>query len=161
MRENYLNKIMTDLDLDNNGAIDKDEFFEAFAMKHQALVLEKAELLEENVDLEMKLDMILDRELRQRSGYTSSNKGDITNIYKVTVVEARDLNAEDAMTGTSDPYAVLSYQGEACKTTVKKTNLNPIWKETFEFHKRPGASNDLEVTIYDEDMYMDDDIIGV
>lgn len=155
-------KIMRDLDLDKNGSIQKDEFIEAFAKKHQSLVIEKAELEEEKKDLEMKYDMILEREIRQRGGYyTFSGKGDITNIYKITVVEARELKASDAMTGTSDPYVVLAYQGEACKTTVKKTNLHPIWKETFEFHKKPGASNLLEVNVYDEDQFMQDSIIGL
>jgi len=75
------------------------------------------------------------------------------------VVEARNLEVADMLTGTSDPYTVLNYGGQVVKTTIKKTNLNPIWKESFEF-ERTGGSNVLELSVYDYDAYTRDDVIG-
>ena len=53
----------------------------------------------------------------------------------------------------------MNYGGQVAKTTIKKTNLNPIWKETFEFEKIGGKAK-LELTVYDYDAYAKDDIIG-
>ena len=94
----------------------------------------------------------------KESGFHASNRR-IQNIYKVVVVEARNLEVADILTGTSDPYVVLSYSGQVSKTTIKKTNLNPIWKESFEFEKT-GGKDVLELTVYDHDAYARDDIIG-
>ena len=65
------------------------------------------------------------------------------NVLLVTVVRARDLPIADKALllgkGSSDPFVSLkisrhsssSETTAACKTTVKKRTLNPVYKESF------------------------------
>lgn len=150
---------MDELDLDGSGEVGKQEFIDAYIMKHQALVDEKYNIQEEIKDLETKFIMLEEREDRQH--FQGVRRERLQNIYKVVVVEARNLAVADIMTGTSDPYVVLSYLGQVSKTTIKKTNLNPIWKESFEFDVARGGKSVLEVTVYDYDALSKDDIVGI
>lgn len=149
---------MDELDLDAGGTVTKQEFVDAYILKHQQLLDEQTEIQEEMEDLELKFKMVNENKFRTESGFYQS-RARLQNIYKVVVVEARNLEIADVLTGTSDPYAVLNYAGQVTKTTTKKTNLNPLWREAFEFDK--VSKNDrMEVTVYDHDAYARDDIIG-
>lgn len=115
--------------------------------------------IEEEIDeLELKYKIVNENKFRSDAGFYNSVER-VRNIYKIVVVEARNLEIADVLTGTSDPYTVLSYSGQVSKTTIKKTNLNPLWKEAFEFNKVSGTDI-LELTVYDYDAYARDDIIG-
>lgn len=73
----------------------------------------------------------------------------------VRVHQANGLRIADRT--TSDPYAVLSYGGEEQQTKTIKRNLNPIWNETIRFTV-PG--NNLEITLFDYDVFSKDDFLG-
>ncbi|XP_055863087.1 myoferlin-like isoform X4 [Biomphalaria glabrata] len=70
---------------------------------------------------------------------------------KVTVVGADNVPNPEAV-GKCDPYAVVEFQGHHKKTQVIKGELNPQWKETFEFELVGDgikASDELLITIKD------------
>ncbi|XP_026152315.1 extended synaptotagmin-3 [Mastacembelus armatus] len=82
-------------------------------------------------------------------------------VVRVHLLEARDLVAKDTymmglVKGKSDPYATLRVGNRHFKSKTIKENLNPIWKEVYEFvvHEAPGQ--ELEMEVYDEDTDKDD-----
>ncbi|WOL12096.1 C2 and GRAM domain-containing protein [Canna indica] len=76
----------------------------------------------------------------------------------VHVIEARNLTATDH-NGPSDPYVKLQLGKHRAKTKVVKKNLNPLWDEEFSF--RVGdLSEELVVSVLDEDKYFTDDFLG-
>ncbi|XP_062590633.1 dysferlin-like [Saccostrea cucullata] len=70
---------------------------------------------------------------------------------QVVVIKATNVpNAEKF--GESDPYVAIEFQGIKKKTEVKKSNLNPVWNETFDLDLsgRPlTASDELQVSVMD------------
>ncbi|XP_061186415.1 myoferlin-like isoform X3 [Saccostrea echinata] len=70
---------------------------------------------------------------------------------QVVVIKATNVpNAEKF--GESDPYVAIEFQGIKKKTEVIKSNLNPVWNETFEIDLsgRPlTASDELQVSVMD------------
>lgn len=76
----------------------------------------------------------------------------------VHVIEARCLLAMD-LNGLSDPYVKLQLGKHRSRTKVVKKNLNPYWDEEFSF--RVGdLSEELTVSVLDEDKYFNDDFLG-
>ncbi|XP_056005338.1 myoferlin-like isoform X14 [Ostrea edulis] len=70
---------------------------------------------------------------------------------QVVVIKATNVpNAEKF--GESDPYVSIEFQGIKKKTEVIKSNLNPVWNETFDIDllgKAVTASDELQVKIMD------------
>ncbi|KAK1295933.1 C2 and GRAM domain-containing protein [Acorus calamus] len=77
---------------------------------------------------------------------------------KVRVIEARNLPAMD-LNGLSDPYVRLHLGRYKFKTKVVKKSLNPCWDEEFNF-KVDDLSEELSVSVLDEDKYFSDDFLG-
>ncbi|PKA51802.1 C2 and GRAM domain-containing protein [Apostasia shenzhenica] len=76
----------------------------------------------------------------------------------VHVIEARCLPAMD-LNGLSDPYVRLQLGKQRVKTRVVKKSLNPWWDEEFSF--RVGdLTEELTVSVLDEDKYFADDFLG-
>ncbi|KAJ6407754.1 hypothetical protein OIU84_011118 [Salix udensis] len=50
----------------------------------------------------------------------------------VEVVDARDLLPKDGQ-GSSSAYVIAEFDGQKKRTTTKYRDLNPVWKEAFEF----------------------------
>ncbi|KAJ1445442.1 C2 domain-containing protein, partial [Pelagophyceae sp. CCMP2097] len=85
------------------------------------------------------------------------------NVLVVTVVGARGLAVMDAQLfgdGSSDPRVRLCVSGEMRETAVKRTNLEPLWNETFRFVLMDGAVGDLEVVVEDWDLLSAPDFMG-
>lgn len=76
----------------------------------------------------------------------------------VHVIEARCLPAMD-LNGSSDPYVTLRLGSYKLKSRVVQKNLNPYWDEKFSFRVEDLSKN-LNVEVYDEDRYCNDDFIG-
>ena len=72
------------------------------------------------------------------------------NLLEVKVIEAEDVIAADRG-GTSDPYAVSSFNGISKKTAVVKKSLNPQWNETFQWEIGKPAGV-LTIDLFDHDM---------
>ncbi|KAG8428868.1 hypothetical protein GDO86_019086, partial [Hymenochirus boettgeri] len=82
-------------------------------------------------------------------------------VLRLHLIEAADLIPKDnylkgMIKGKSDPYAVMRIGNQSFKSKTIKENLNPCWREMYEFvvHEVPGQ--DLEVDLYDEDPDKDD-----
>ncbi|CAL9168501.1 unnamed protein product [Musa hybrid cultivar] len=76
---------------------------------------------------------------------------------KVKVVRGSNLAVRDML--TSDPYVILSLGQQRAQTTVKKSNLNPVWNEELKFSV-PRCYGALKLQVYDHDMFSADDIMG-
>ncbi|KAH0457765.1 hypothetical protein IEQ34_013080 [Dendrobium chrysotoxum] len=88
-----------------------------------------------------------------------SNTGASISIgtLKVKVVRGIDLAIRDFR--SSDPYVVLALGQQKVQTTVKQSNLNPVWNEELKITvpQRYGA---LKLQVYDYDTFSADDIMG-
>ncbi|GAB2224751.1 hypothetical protein Droror1_Dr00005521 [Drosera rotundifolia] len=76
----------------------------------------------------------------------------------VRVIEARNLPAMD-VNGFSDPYVRLQLGKNRFRTKVVKKCLNPYWGDEFSF-RVDDLSDELAVSVMDEDKYFNDDFIG-
>lgn len=74
------------------------------------------------------------------------------------VIEARNLPAMD-VNGFSDPYVRLQSGKNRFRTKVVKKCLNPYWGDEFSF-RVDDLSDELAVSVMDEDKYFNDDFIG-
>ncbi|CAN6553449.1 unnamed protein product [Malus baccata var. baccata] len=77
-------------------------------------------------------------------------------LLKVKVIRGTNLAIRDMM--TSDPYVILTLGKQTIRTTVIKSNLNPVWNEELMLSvpERFGA---LQL-VFDHDTFSADDIMG-
>lgn len=74
----------------------------------------------------------------------------------VRVIEARSLAVSD-VTGSSDPFVVVTFDGKKIgKTEVKTKTLNPFWDERFTHICTVNFTEDIRVTVYDKDFIAND-----
>ncbi|PKA65091.1 Synaptotagmin-3 [Apostasia shenzhenica] len=84
-------------------------------------------------------------------------------ILLVKVVRAFNLLKMDFL-GKSDPYVKLSLSGERLpskKTTVKMSNLNPEWNETFKLIVKDPTTQVLQLHLYDWEKVKMHDKLGM
>ncbi|PKU63997.1 ADP-ribosylation factor GTPase-activating protein AGD12 [Dendrobium catenatum] len=91
---------------------------------------------------------------------TSRNATDASisiGTLKVKVVRGINLAIRDFR--SSDPYVILALGQQKVKTSVKQSNLNPVWNEELKLTvpQRYGA---LKLQVYDYDTFSADDIMG-
>eukprot|EP00817_Percolomonadidae_sp_ATCC50343_P006540 CAMPEP_0117419848 /NCGR_PEP_ID=MMETSP0758-20121206/1320_1 /TAXON_ID=63605 /ORGANISM="Percolomonas cosmopolitus, Strain AE-1 (ATCC 50343)" /LENGTH=1345 /DNA_ID=CAMNT_0005201143 /DNA_START=565 /DNA_END=4602 /DNA_ORIENTATION=- len=79
------------------------------------------------------------------------------DLIEFKMISGSDLIACD-ISGTSDPYCMISCDNEKYKTKVKIKNLNPIWNETCYFVA--NSDDSITVELYDLDYIGSDDIMG-
>ncbi|KAF7090761.1 hypothetical protein CFC21_093461 [Triticum aestivum] len=75
----------------------------------------------------------------------------------ITVVKGSGLAVRDML--TSDPYVVLSLGEQKAQTTVKASDLNPVWNEVLNLSV-PRNYGPLKLEVYDHDTFSADDIMG-
>ncbi len=80
------------------------------------------------------------------------------SILTVHVVEARDLRPLD-YDQTSDPYVVLTIEGQRITSNYKKGTVNPVWNESFTFDIDHGREK-LKVEVFDKDTFGSDEFEG-
>ncbi|WOL19447.1 hypothetical protein Cni_G28245 [Canna indica] len=83
--------------------------------------------------------------------------GQFIGNLKVKVVRGSNLAVRDML--TSDPYVVLILGSQRAQTTVKKSNLNPVWNEELKF-TIPQKYGPLKLQVFDHDVISADDIMG-
>ncbi|KAJ6818214.1 ADP-ribosylation factor GTPase-activating protein AGD12-like [Iris pallida] len=78
-------------------------------------------------------------------------------MLKVKVIRGSNLAIRDIR--TSDPYVILTLGHQTVQTTVKHSNLNPVWNEELNLSvpRRYGA---LKLQVFDHDLFSADDIMG-
>eukprot|EP00250_Pteridium_aquilinum_P010520 c19447_g1_i1 orf=1765-3852(+) len=75
---------------------------------------------------------------------------------KITVLEGRNLAAKDR-TGKSDPYVRLRYGKMERKTKTVKQDLNPSWRQGYEFPELRNGEH-LQLRCYDADLFNDENL---
>jgi len=71
-------------------------------------------------------------------------------ILKLDVLEAKDLKIMD-ISGSSDPYCIISMDNLEKKTKTIKCNLNPVFDEHFVFPIKQLETAELQIQLFDED----------
>ncbi|CAL9127464.1 unnamed protein product [Musa textilis] len=91
----------------------------------------------------------------------NSNKAvemrELIGDLKVKVVRGSNLAVRDMF--SSDPYVVLTLGDQKAQTTVKPSDLNPIWNEELTLSV-PQIYGALKLQVYDQDVFSADDIMG-
>lgn len=89
----------------------------------------------------------------------TNNHGIMEGSYlTVRIIEARNLKPMKEY-NSSDPYVVISIEGQKEETKFMESTINPKWDETFKFDIRTGKEP-LEVLVLDRDLYSADDFEG-
>jgi hypothetical protein len=78
-------------------------------------------------------------------------------ILQLTIIACRHLNATDV--SFSDPFCEIHCNGKNLQTSVKWSNLNPIWNESFEIDVTNPAAV-LNIIVKDKDYIGNDDFLG-
>ncbi|KAM1045343.1 hypothetical protein ACFX13_037118 [Malus domestica] len=78
-------------------------------------------------------------------------------LLKVKVIRGTNLAIRDMM--TSDPYVILTLGQQTLRTTVIKSNLNPVWNEELMLSV-PEQFGPLQLQVFDYDTFSADDIMG-
>ncbi|KAJ4870482.1 ADP-ribosylation factor GTPase-activating protein AGD12 [Raphanus sativus] len=78
-------------------------------------------------------------------------------LLKVTLKKGTNLAVRDMM--TSDPYVKLTLGQQSVQSTVKKSNLNPVWNEELMLSV-PHNYGSVKLQVFDYDTFSADDIMG-
>ncbi|DBA01713.1 TPA: hypothetical protein N0F65_010364, partial [Lagenidium giganteum] len=84
----------------------------------------------------------------------------------ITLVKATGLAASDfgafGFGGKSDPYVIFKVGSKTHKSSMIKSNLNPVWSPPEKFRFKVDNPRDacLEIKVFDFDMIGADDLIG-
>ena len=63
-----------------------------------------------------------------------------SGTLKVTLESAERLPKNDALMRSTDPYVILSVDGQTFQSRTRRKTLEPTWNETFEFSCTAGES---------------------
>ncbi|KAG2601833.1 hypothetical protein PVAP13_5KG621600 [Panicum virgatum] len=85
-------------------------------------------------------------------------------VLEVHLVDARGLSGTDFLAGKIDPYVIVQYRSQECKSSVARDQgRNPCWNEVFKFQINSSASSaqhKLILRIMDHDHFSSDDFLG-
>ncbi|XP_006658585.1 protein C2-DOMAIN ABA-RELATED 8-like [Oryza brachyantha] len=90
----------------------------------------------------------------------AAHKEEVIGKLNVRVVRAACLVTADPLTGTSDPYVVLSYGSQKVNTSVHKKKSNPIWNEVLQLSVT-NPTMPVKLEVFDADKFTADDNMGV
>ncbi|GMI81912.1 ARF-GAP domain 12 [Hibiscus trionum] len=91
------------------------------------------------------------------SSQKSEGMVEFIGLLKVKVVKGTNLAIRDMM--TSDPYVILTLGQQTVQTTVKPSDLNPVWNEELMLSV-PNNYRPVKLQVYDHDTFSADDIMG-
>lgn len=88
-----------------------------------------------------------------------SSKGmvEFIGVLKITVVKGTNLAVRDML--SSDPYVVLTLGHQKAQTSVRNSNLNPVWNEELMLSV-PQNYKPVKLQVFDHDTFSADDIMG-
>lgn len=136
-----------------------NEFSDAFIEVEELFKRKQLEILsQKNMHTDQKFEFE-DRYKEAKAIEKTNEFGIMIGSYlTVRIVEARNLKPMND-NNTSDPYAVISVEGQKEETKFVESTLNPKWDESFKFDIRNGKDF-LEVLVLDRDLYAADDFQG-
>ncbi|GER48916.1 calcium-dependent ARF-type GTPase activating protein family [Striga asiatica] len=91
------------------------------------------------------------------SSSNSNGTANIVGTLKVKVLKGTNLAVRDML--SSDPYIIFTLGKQNVKTSVIKSNLNPVWNEELKLDV-PENYSSIKLKVYDHDMLSADDIMG-
>ncbi|GFP84210.1 ADP-ribosylation factor GTPase-activating protein agd12 [Phtheirospermum japonicum] len=94
---------------------------------------------------------------RSSSSSNSNGMAEFLGTLKIKVLKGTNLAVRDML--SSDPYIILNLGQQTVRTTVVKSNLNPIWNEELKLDV-PENYGTIKLQVYDHDMFSADDIMG-
>ncbi|XP_078252613.1 multiple C2 and transmembrane domain-containing protein 1-like isoform X2 [Rhinoraja longicauda] len=80
-------------------------------------------------------------------------------VVTITLIGGRDLKPMDP-NGLSDPYVKFKMGCQKYKSKAISKNLNPQWREQFDFLLTNERNDIVEVAVWDKDVLKKDDFIG-
>ncbi|KAG9301118.1 hypothetical protein G9A89_012501 [Geosiphon pyriformis] len=87
-----------------------------------------------------------------------SNSG----ILRLTIHQAKDLDAKHSLVGQYNPYAELNYNGANILTTkIKKRTNNPVWEEFKEIFVTDKSAGNLLVQVKDSRDFAEDPVVAI
>ncbi|KAK8655669.1 hypothetical protein V6N13_108241 [Hibiscus sabdariffa] len=84
---------------------------------------------------------------------------DTLGLLKIMVRRGINLAVRDKVTGTSDPYVVITMGEQKVKTRYIKKNCNPEWNEELTLSIK-DLNAPISLTVFDKDTFSDDDPMG-
>ncbi|CAK7324443.1 unnamed protein product [Dovyalis caffra] len=95
----------------------------------------------------------------RNSSVSQNSEGmvEFIGLLKVKVKKGTNLAIRDMM--SSDPYVVLTLGKQTVRTTVRKSNLNPVWNEELMLSV-PEDFGAIKLSVFDHDTFSADDIMG-
>jgi len=91
-------------------------------------------------------------------GSTSGSSGDNElETWYITAVCAEGIKDKDIFS-KSDPYLKIHFGGKTVKTKTINNDRTPQWNETFSYKIRSGHAKDMQLTLMDSDVGLDDKI---
>ena len=139
-------------------------------LPQQKVVRKWHSLGEDKGEVELVLQWCYDADRDFEAFPEVDESGSMPNELCVGVFRARNLAVKDkgiVGKGSSDPYVKLKVAGTTLerRTKVKKTSLDPVWKELFILplsSERPPdkPTPQLEVSCWDHDTVSGDDAMG-
>eukprot|EP00343_Euplotes_focardii_P005541 CAMPEP_0205810326 /NCGR_PEP_ID=MMETSP0205-20121125/14507_1 /ASSEMBLY_ACC=CAM_ASM_000278 /TAXON_ID=36767 /ORGANISM="Euplotes focardii, Strain TN1" /LENGTH=321 /DNA_ID=CAMNT_0053088347 /DNA_START=102 /DNA_END=1064 /DNA_ORIENTATION=+ len=136
-----------------------NEFSDAFIEVEEVYKRKQLEILsKKNMHTDQKYEFE-DRYKEAKAIEKTNSHGIMEGSYlTVRIIEARNLKPMND-NNTSDPYVVVSIEGQKEETQFVEMTLNPKWDETFKFDIKT-AKDLLEVLVLDRDLYSADDFQG-
>jgi len=105
-------------------------------------------------------DAEYDKDSKEAKGAKGSDKGMIEYIGVLTLrlMSGHNLIACD-LNGKSDPYGVFTLGSQKVKSKIKKSTLEPVWNETFQFCVQ-SLDEKLLLKVWDYDLGRKSDHMG-
>merc|ERR1712228_578949 len=77
------------------------------------------------------------------------------NKLKIIIHKGINLSNKDLI-GKSDPYVLVQYGAKKLKSKPVKANLNPVWDYAIELDLNDKPSDNVVISVYDDDFGKDD-----
>jgi Ca2+-binding EF-hand superfamily protein len=152
-------KLFDKMDKDKDSIVSADEFILSYIDAEKLYQSKIADLQKQVQDSFEQMEDAQDK-MKATANIEELNSYGIMkgSVLTVHVVKAQNLIPMD-IGGASDPYVILSCEGQQIETRYISNDLNPVWEETFTFQIQRGTE-DLSVIVMDYDTFGKHDFEG-
>lgn len=137
----------------------RKEFIMSYIQLEESLRIKKIKYSKLQAELELQMN-------KEKKGMMDNN-GEVFNHNGISkeaslnliLLEARNLPSANFQ-GLSDPFVVLSLEGQKSKSAYKSNTLDPVWNENFNF--QPSSKNAiLNIEVWSKgNLYSGDTLLG-